>query len=74
MGKWRANPKRREPEQGRALKEGLCPCQALLEQALAVRKAPLRYQDQLEDAAELESDILGYADVLAEELAKRAAF
>lgn len=51
-----------------------CPCEALLARALEIRKAPLRYQDQLEDAAELEGDILGYADVLAEELAKRAAF
>ena len=51
-----------------------CPCEALLDRALEIRKAPLRYQDQLEDAAELESDILGYADVLAEEPAKRATF
>lgn len=54
-----------------ALKEKVCPCEALLSKAVEIRKSPLLYKNDREifDRAEtINDDIQRYADVLEQEL------
>lgn len=58
-----------------ALKERLCPCEALLAKVIKIRKDPLLYKNNAEilDYAEtIENEIQRYADVLEHELKGRA--
>ena len=60
-----------------ALREGLCPCRAALEQALTVRREPLCYRDDpavLDAAAALGGAIQRYADVLEQALAATGGY
>lgn len=58
-----------------AMKEKICPCEALLKKVVKIRKSPLLYKNDgetLDYAATIGDDIQRYADVLEQELKRTA--